>query len=132
MLTRIITAIVALCVFVPICIFSDTIVLEIAMAVLNVTAIWEIWHCIRGDEKEKREGQCDDLFHYYYILRLNFAIIYFTTYFKVMSRANLIFLQAVPYFYPFPTILGVTFSLQIDYNYSVTKKRGKHGTYTYQ
>ena len=55
MLTRIITAIAALCIFVPICIFSDTIVLEIAMAVLNVTAIWEIWHCIRGDEKENAE-----------------------------------------------------------------------------
>lgn len=51
MLTRIITAIVALCLFVPICIFSDTIVLEIAMAVLGVTAIWEVWHCVRGDDK---------------------------------------------------------------------------------
>ncbi len=52
MLTRIITAIVALCVFVPICIFSDTIILEIAMAVLNVVAVWEIWHCVRGDDRE--------------------------------------------------------------------------------
>ncbi|MBR4960875.1 MAG: phosphatidate cytidylyltransferase [Clostridia bacterium] len=50
MLTRIITAIAALCLFVPICIFSDTIVLEIAMAVLNVVAVWEIWHCVRGDD----------------------------------------------------------------------------------
>lgn len=54
MLTRIITAIAALCIFVPICIFSDTIILEIAMAVLNVTAIWEIWHCVTGDDKEDR------------------------------------------------------------------------------
>ena len=54
MLTRIITAIVALCVFVPICIFSDTIVLEIAMAVLNAVAVWEIWHCITGDDREDK------------------------------------------------------------------------------
>ncbi len=48
MLTRIITAIVALCIFVPVCIFSNTIVMEIAMAVLNVVAVYELWHCVRG------------------------------------------------------------------------------------
>lgn len=48
MRTRIITAIVALCIFVPVCIFSESIVFEIAMAVLNVVAVYELWHCIRG------------------------------------------------------------------------------------
>ena len=51
MLTRIITAIVALCIFVPVCIFSDTILWEFAMTVLCAVAIHEIWHCIRGDDK---------------------------------------------------------------------------------
>lgn len=51
MLTRIITAIVALCIFVPVCIFSDTILWEIAMTVLCTVAIYEIWHCIRGEDK---------------------------------------------------------------------------------
>ena len=51
MLTRIITAIVALCIFVPVCIFSDTILWEIAMTVLCTAAIYEIWHCIRGEDK---------------------------------------------------------------------------------
>ncbi|MBQ8401267.1 MAG: phosphatidate cytidylyltransferase [Clostridia bacterium] len=56
MLTRIITAVVALCIFVPVCIFSETVLWEIAMSVLCVTAIYEIWHCFRGDDKsdEKR------------------------------------------------------------------------------
>lgn len=55
MRTRIITAIVALCIFVPVCIFSDTIVLEIAMAVLNVVAVYELWHCVRGTEEFPHE-----------------------------------------------------------------------------
>lgn len=55
MRTRIITAIVALCIFVPVCIFSDTIVLEFAMAVLNVVAVYELWHCIRGTEETPHE-----------------------------------------------------------------------------
>lgn len=55
MLTRIITAVVALCIFVPICIFSDTILWEIAMTVLGVVAIHEIWHCIRGDDKTNED-----------------------------------------------------------------------------
>ncbi len=48
MRTRIITAIVALCIFVPVCIFSNTILFEIAMAVLSMVAVYELWHCIRG------------------------------------------------------------------------------------
>ena len=64
MLTRIITAIVALCVFVPICIFSDTIVLEIAMAVLNVVAVWEIWHCITGDDREDKSRYIGSFWFY--------------------------------------------------------------------
>lgn len=55
MRTRIITAIVALCIFVPVCIFSNTIVLEIAMAVLNVVAVYELWHCIRGTDEASHE-----------------------------------------------------------------------------
>lgn len=55
MRTRIITAIVALCIFVPVCIFSDTLVLEFAMAVLNVVAVYELWHCIRGTEETPHE-----------------------------------------------------------------------------
>ncbi len=56
MLTRIITAVVALCIFVPVCIFSETVLWEIAMSVLCAAAIYEIWHCIRGENKadEKR------------------------------------------------------------------------------
>lgn len=55
MLTRIITAIVALCIFVPVCIFSNTIVMEIAMAVLNVVAVYELWYCIRGTAEDPHQ-----------------------------------------------------------------------------
>lgn len=55
MRTRIITAIVALCIFVPVCIFSDTIIFEIAMAVLDVVAVYELWHCIRGTAEASHE-----------------------------------------------------------------------------
>lgn len=55
MRTRIITAIVALCIFVPVCVFSDTIVFEIAMAVLSAVAVYELWHCIRATAEAPHE-----------------------------------------------------------------------------
>jgi len=56
MRTRIITAIIALCVFAPICVFSDTLVLPAAAAVMGCIAVWETWHCVcsgRGEEAQK-------------------------------------------------------------------------------
>ena len=46
MLTRIITAIVALCAFIPILIFSDTLVFPIAMALLSCIGAVEMLRCI--------------------------------------------------------------------------------------
>lgn len=46
MLTRIITAIVALCAFIPILIFSDTLVFPIAMALLSCIGAIEMLRCI--------------------------------------------------------------------------------------
>jgi len=56
LLTRIITGIIALCIFVPVCIFSDTVVLPAAAALLVCIAVWEIWHCIRGAEPDTKYG----------------------------------------------------------------------------
>lgn len=46
MKTRILTAIVALCLFVPVCIFSDTWVFPIAFAVLSLVGVHEMISCI--------------------------------------------------------------------------------------
>ena len=96
MLTRIITAIVALCVFVPVCIFSDTIILEIAMAVLNMVAIWEIWHCIRGDDKEDQSRYIGSFWLYLPV---------------VLSSAVLVFLPRLFSWMPFP----------VDYAYAESR-----------
>ncbi len=57
MLTRIITGIVALAIFVPVCIFSDTIIFPIAFAILGMVAVWETWHCVRGENPETKYGK---------------------------------------------------------------------------
>ena len=46
MKTRIITAIVAIAIFVPICVFSDYIVFPIAMAVLSAVGVYEMAKCL--------------------------------------------------------------------------------------
>ncbi len=46
MKTRIITAVVALCIFVPVLIFSDTVAFPIAFALCSVIAIYEMSSCI--------------------------------------------------------------------------------------
>ena len=43
---RIITAVIAIALFIPVCIFSDTYVLPAAFALLSAVAVWEIWHCV--------------------------------------------------------------------------------------
>ena len=51
MKARIITAIVALCLFVPICIFSETIVFPLAFAVLSLFGTYEMIRCIGAHKK---------------------------------------------------------------------------------
>lgn len=51
MKARIITAIVALCLFVPICIFSGTIVFPLAFAVLSMFGTYEMIRCIGAHKK---------------------------------------------------------------------------------
>ena len=51
MKTRIITAIVAIAIFVPICIFSDYIVFPIAMAILSAVAVNEMARCLGFNKK---------------------------------------------------------------------------------
>ncbi len=46
MKTRILTALVLLSIFVPILVFSDTVVYPIALTVLCVMGIWELLHCL--------------------------------------------------------------------------------------
>ena len=46
MLKRVITAIVAIAVFIPVCWFSDTDVWPVAMTILSVVAAWEMTKCI--------------------------------------------------------------------------------------
>ena len=46
MLKRIITSIVALCVLVPVLIWSDTVVLPVAVAVITVIGLYEMYKCI--------------------------------------------------------------------------------------
>lgn len=46
MKTRIITAIVAICILLPVLIFSDTVIFPIAMAILSLVALYEMSSCI--------------------------------------------------------------------------------------
>ena len=46
MKTRIITAIVAICVLLPVLIFSDTVIFPIALAILSLVALYEMASCI--------------------------------------------------------------------------------------
>ena len=46
MLKRIITAIIAILVFIPICIFSYTMIFPIAIALLSAVAVFEISKCL--------------------------------------------------------------------------------------
>ena len=46
MLKRVITAIVAIAIFIPVCWFSDTDVWPVAMTILSVVAAWEMTKCI--------------------------------------------------------------------------------------
>ena len=46
MKTRIITAVVAVCVLLPVLIFSDTVIFPIALAVLSLVALYEMSSCI--------------------------------------------------------------------------------------
>ncbi len=64
MLTRIITGIVALAIFVPVCIFSDTILFPIAFAILAMVAVGEVWHCVRGANPETKYGKIGHPFFY--------------------------------------------------------------------
>lgn len=64
MIIRMITAIIALCVFIPVCIFSHTIIYPIACAVLGCVAIWEIWHCIEKKDPETGKGNMGSVFLY--------------------------------------------------------------------
>ena len=43
---RIITAVIAIALFIPVCIFSDTYVFPAAFGLLSAVAVWEIWHCV--------------------------------------------------------------------------------------
>lgn len=51
MKARIITAIVALCLFVPVCIFSGTVVFPIAFAVLSLCGTYEMIRCVGAHKK---------------------------------------------------------------------------------
>jgi CDP-diglyceride synthetase len=51
MLKRIITAIVAIAIFVPICIFSDYIVFPIAISALSVIGVYEMAKCVGQHKK---------------------------------------------------------------------------------
>ena len=51
MLKRIITAIVGLCVFIPVCIFSHTVVFPIAIALVSVISLYEITKCMGFQKK---------------------------------------------------------------------------------
>ncbi len=51
MLKRTITAVCALCLFIPILYFSETIVFPIAMTFLSVVAAYEMLHCVGAGEK---------------------------------------------------------------------------------
>ena len=55
MLKRIITGLVALCVLVPVLIFSDTVVFPIAVAVVSVISLFEMYRCIG---KHKKHSIC--------------------------------------------------------------------------
>ena len=46
MKTRILTAIVAICVFLPILIFSDTVIFPVAFAILSLVALYEMASCV--------------------------------------------------------------------------------------
>ena len=46
MKTRIITAIVAIAILLPVLIFSDTVIFPIALAILSVVALWEMASCV--------------------------------------------------------------------------------------
>lgn len=45
---RVITAVIALALFIPVCIFSDTLIFPAAFALLSIVAVWEIWHCVKN------------------------------------------------------------------------------------
>ena len=51
MKTRIITGIVAIALFVPVCIFSDYIVFPIVMAILSVIGAYEMTKCLKQEKK---------------------------------------------------------------------------------
>lgn len=51
MLKRIITALVALCVLLPILFFSDTVVFPCAVAIVSVIALFEMYRCIGKDKR---------------------------------------------------------------------------------
>ncbi len=51
MLKRIISAVVALCIFVPVCIFSHTVVFPIALAIVSVICLYEITKCMGFEKK---------------------------------------------------------------------------------
>ncbi|MBQ7923229.1 MAG: phosphatidate cytidylyltransferase [Clostridia bacterium] len=61
---RIVTAIVALCAFIPICIFSHTIVYPVTSALLACVAVWEMWHCIQKKDGEDGKENMGSVFLY--------------------------------------------------------------------
>ena len=88
MKTRIITAIVALCVFVPICSFSHTIVFPIAAAIMACIAIWEMWHCVEKKDSETGLGNMGSV----WLCLPNFIIAAgapFLAYFKLHTALSL-------------------------------------------
>lgn len=51
MIKRIITSLAALCVLVPVLIFSDTVVFPIAVAIVSVISLFEMYRCIGNNKK---------------------------------------------------------------------------------
>ena len=51
MKARIITAIVALCLFIPVCVFSGTLIFPIAFAILALFGAYEMIRCVGAHKK---------------------------------------------------------------------------------
>jgi len=87
MKTRIITAIVALCLFLPILYFSHTIAFAVAVSVLSAVAVWEIGACF---------GQKKHIFAYFpaYIIAIGAPVLAFyypSSFFKALILAFFVY-----------------------------------------
>ncbi len=88
MIVRIITAVIALCVFVPICIFSDTIVFPIAAALMACIAVWEMCNCVGKKDPQNSENRMGSPWLYIpnYIIAAGAP---FLAFFKLKEAASL-------------------------------------------